>query len=636
MQHSTSDQTRTPLGDVPNTNVDNMGGVNHPTALMDTAALRARLLVIKESVKEGMQGMPPELQESAMRACELEVLPDFALGDDTYAAAPGVVRGFLSQYTSVPLPGELVMPSDNAKPEEVDAYLLEVVTFLRAKFEERGISGDNFNKLFAGGRGGFSLVANAHIYTHQVQAWFVLADLLPTVEVLRSLDIFNLHFADGPLAFDPTVPVHGFLTDEKMGRTVVPHASLIRIFRKQTGKDLHVRFNKKRYPGKLFVAGVFTEQEIGVIGKNGGCAIGNKMAPLVALDPNADKIKMFIEASAINSVKAFNSVLAPQLAGKLRVDLTAMRVTTAANTVVMSDFTIFRVEVPHTDEIHDRYLSLVAMRAFRCVHKSQFGANAFAVRLTGSLPEMQALMRVRLLRPPAIEDDSKEEDEPLQLDAPAGASVLTPLMLQGAQAANSAPGPAPPQPAPAAQPTPSSMPPPPSQPMPEAVPFGVHATAPEAAAQVPTVAEWANAAAATISSTSPPPRTPAAQVGATAGVAPSPPFAAHATPLTGLQAAQARQALPYAHLNDPRTDAPFDSEYSYMELILTTSPEDRQPFEHLWANFAQQRAERRFQMLWPGWTIPRLATRITPFMAFHAAADGMALELEPLIAFNGA
>jgi hypothetical protein len=185
MQHSTSDQTRTPLGDVPNTNVDNMGGGNHPTALMDTAALRARLLVIKESVKEGMQGMPPELQESAMRACELEVLPDFALGDDTYAAAPGVVRGFLSQYTSVP--GELVMPADGARPEEVDIYLSEVITFLRTKFEEKGVSGDNFHKLFAGGRGGFSLVANAHIYTHQVQVWFVLEDRAHTEAQLAEL-----------------------------------------------------------------------------------------------------------------------------------------------------------------------------------------------------------------------------------------------------------------------------------------------------------------------------------------------------------------------------------------------------------------------------------------------------------------
>jgi hypothetical protein len=73
-----------------------------------------------------------------MRACELEALPDFAMGDDTYAAVPGVVRGFLSQYTSVP--GELVMPSDNADPEqEAGRMLNDAVSTLMGAIGSNGV-----------------------------------------------------------------------------------------------------------------------------------------------------------------------------------------------------------------------------------------------------------------------------------------------------------------------------------------------------------------------------------------------------------------------------------------------------------------------------------------------------------------
>jgi hypothetical protein len=304
------------------TSMDTAGVVHDTGALVNIAELRARITSVKESVRQDLKDMPPEVQESVMRHCEIESLPTFAMGDDEYAAAPGVVRGFLTQCTSVPEAPDL--PSAEAKPETVDVYLGAFVSYLQEAILVAGQARNpavTFDQLFVGGRKAFSLVANGGIYTHQIQVWFALEYVEIAVELLRGFEggsMFNLHFADGPFAYDPKVlqAMHGFLTDEKQSRTVVPHAFLIRTLRKQTGKDMFIQFNKKRYPGKLFVSGDFSEDEIVVILKNGGASIGNKMAPLVAITPNIDTIKIFVEASVVNNVRAFNKVLATCLGAR--------------------------------------------------------------------------------------------------------------------------------------------------------------------------------------------------------------------------------------------------------------------------------------------------------------------------------
>jgi hypothetical protein len=506
-------------------------------AAQNVDALRARNASLREGVSSQLQGLGAEMCQSLLRHADVEAVADFAHGDDDYAAAPGIANAIITQLKCVE--GILQLPSAEGSALDIERYYTNVIDFMI----ELCAPTNSFFTIFPSGRKSFSLVINGGVYTHQVRAAMAVDYLDLGVPLVAGQGQFLLHFAEGPraqLSFNMA-----WVVDEKKGRKIVPAAVAIRALHEQSGKPLSVHYKKKIHPGKLLIAGDFTESEIAVIKAHPAQLHGDVEPPFIAFDPNAEDIEIFIEPNNANSVKAFNSIIAPQLAGKLRVPLVQLRTSKVPQSVVQRGFNIMQVQFPYSEDASDRAFVMAQLDVHRMLHPRAPEAGGFLIRVAGSLAELQARLGSRLLKPTAQEAPEEEDDGTPMILSPT-TSPLSPAMLGLAGTGNAAGGAATGSPGDATA-------------RPSATASGGVPVKPPARASTPATAAGPLPASPAFAVETPTPRTPTQSI------------------------------LGHTLVANPRTGRIFTAEMEYVTFILGANDDERAQYPHFWEGAATAR-----------------------------------------------
>ena len=399
------------------------------TRLAGSMAIQAsRLAALRESMGT-MSGLGTELQRAMARAAETQSLPTLREFDAEYEVASEMVKCICT-----PLPGcrpSCLLPT-GADMADADKGLTAFIDHWVTLFtNEQGFWEQQYLSYFPEGRASFSQMRDADAPSLQYAVWIAGGKELEFQQSAEAQK-FSTVIVSGENNEKPNVCVK---VDAKRGRTNVPPGAVIQILHAQSAKRFGVAFDKKNYQGKRLYTTFVTEAERSAIRAAGGFTIfGSEKLSLDDYEPKPQFEEFYMHADRITGEGSAVRDLRPQIAGIIKTFDSRVTITKVPASLVFMGITIWMVRYESNMVAYDAVFDLMEARAFQAFNPRKGPAGgSYAVKVAGSLDEMQSLLRIKMLKPPVVIDEDEEDEGPLQL-APTGTVALSPAMLTQAAA----------------------------------------------------------------------------------------------------------------------------------------------------------------------------------------------------------
>jgi hypothetical protein len=378
---------------------------------------------LSERVAEAgdLSGLAPDVRMSFMRQAQIESIYGLGDFDSDYEPAEPAIKAI---FTMVGEPAAQFRLPLLASIAAVESKYMEWYKHWREFQYSNSVT---FEDIFVGGRAASGIVRDSNAPTQQFFAWIsteYIKELKAAAWALGQLVATDEDLNERPFCI--RVP-------QKIGRSFVPAAHVIRNLVEQSGKSFFLDFNKKDYPGEMLLVGDIDEDEAEAISRQGGFQLfGDKRFGISPYERRQSRSKFFLASDRVDSVSAAVRVVAPQIAGFLRLQVSDLRFSSVPQSLIYGQWTIIQVEYADSPFVYDQVFELKARRVLRLVHPEKLHLGSFAVKVAGQLDEMQRLLGGRLLKPPEESATEEEEDsEPLVIDATA------PVRLLGAEESSS-------------------------------------------------------------------------------------------------------------------------------------------------------------------------------------------------------
>ena len=384
------------------------------------ASQATRLAALRESVGS-LTGLGSEMQRAVARATETQSLPTLIDFDAGYEVASEMVKCICT-----PLPGcrPSCLLATGADMAEADKGLTAFIDHWVAVFtNDQGFWEQLFTSYFPEGRASFSQMRDADAPSLQYAVWITGGKEIE-FQLSAEAQHFSTVIVSGENNEKPNVCVK---VDAKRGRTNVPPGAVIQILHGQSAKRFGVAFDKKNYQGKRLYTTFVTEAERSAIRAAGGFTIfGSEKLSLDDYEPKPQFEEFFMHADRITGEGSAVRDLRPQIAGIIKTFDSRVTITKVPASLVFMGLTIWMVRYESNMVAYDAVFDLMEARAFQAFNprKGPTGGS-YAVKVAGSLDEMQSLLRIKLLKPPVVIDEDEEDEGPLQI-APTGTVALSP------------------------------------------------------------------------------------------------------------------------------------------------------------------------------------------------------------------